>query len=228
MPSGFATLDTNFPKLDGMSNEQRIQTLTSYLYQLLENLRYVLNNLGEENINESDWEKITNAAVFTALGQEGATIINGGNISTGTIDASKVSVENIDAHKITVGELDGVNIRGVNVYGAQYFDENAEAKLDISSMEGFKILMFGEVNMSGLANSVFGVYKFSNSTTGHLYLGGGKIMIGGMGSNNPFVQALGNWSFEDDIQLPAGSQYPTRTEVQAMIDASIAAANGGA
>ena len=58
MPSGFATLDTSFPNLEGKNTEGRLQTLTDYLYQLLEQLRYILRNLSPENFNEKetlDW-----------------------------------------------------------------------------------------------------------------------------------------------------------------------------
>lgn len=51
MPSGFASLDTSFPNLEGKTTEQKLQTMTDYLYQLLEQLRYTLHNLGVENLN---------------------------------------------------------------------------------------------------------------------------------------------------------------------------------
>lgn len=46
---------------------------------------------------------------------EGATVINGGNIITGTIDASKATITNINANNITSGYLKAGNIK---LYGA--------------------------------------------------------------------------------------------------------------
>lgn len=42
---------------------------------------------------------------FTNLQNDGETIINGGNITTGTLDASKVTVKNLNASNITTGTL---------------------------------------------------------------------------------------------------------------------------
>lgn len=58
MPSSFAALDTGFPSLEGMGTEQQIQTLVSYLYSLLESLRYILHNLSIENFNETDFNQM--------------------------------------------------------------------------------------------------------------------------------------------------------------------------
>lgn len=59
MPSEFSTLDTSFPNLEGKTTEQKLQSMTDYLYQLLEQLRYTLRNLGVENFNETSLNEIT-------------------------------------------------------------------------------------------------------------------------------------------------------------------------
>lgn len=59
MPSGFASLDTGFPDLSGYSStEQKLQAMEDYLVQLLEQLRYVLHNLGMENLNPADVQEL--------------------------------------------------------------------------------------------------------------------------------------------------------------------------
>ena len=58
MPSEFAALDTSFPDLEGKTTEEKLQTMTDYLYQLLEQLRYTLHNLGVENLNPASLDEI--------------------------------------------------------------------------------------------------------------------------------------------------------------------------
>lgn len=58
MPGTFAALETGFPELEGKTTEQKLRALTDYLYQLLEQLRYTLRNLGEENFNPTDLQHI--------------------------------------------------------------------------------------------------------------------------------------------------------------------------
>ena len=59
MPSQFAALDTAFPTFTGReSTEQKVEALHNYNYMLLEYLRYILRNLGPENLNTgemADW-----------------------------------------------------------------------------------------------------------------------------------------------------------------------------
>ena len=61
MPSNILTADTSFPQLtDEQSPGEKITLLTNYLYMLLEQLRYTLNNLGEDNFNETEFQNIAN------------------------------------------------------------------------------------------------------------------------------------------------------------------------
>lgn len=51
-----AVFTMNFPQLlasSGMSTDQQVQAMKSYLYQLTEQLQYALNHIDEENIGES-------------------------------------------------------------------------------------------------------------------------------------------------------------------------------
>ena len=60
MPGAFASLDTGFPNLSGNgSAEDKLRAVQDYLYQLLEQLRYSMNNLGAENFNENSLNEIT-------------------------------------------------------------------------------------------------------------------------------------------------------------------------
>lgn len=58
MPSQFASLDTGFPSFTGHeSTEEKVEALYSYTFMLLENLRYILRNLGPENFNTAEMEQ---------------------------------------------------------------------------------------------------------------------------------------------------------------------------
>ena len=102
MPSGFSTLDTSFPALEGRSAEEQVRVLTDYLYQLLEALRYTLRNLGVENMNEQAVKDLvtiiarridlTGYVTFSSLSEPGETVINGANISTGSISADRLTL----------------------------------------------------------------------------------------------------------------------------------------
>lgn len=59
MPNSLQTLDTSFPKIDDhQTTEENFLQVTNYLYMLLENLRYTLGNLGEENFNDTELDDI--------------------------------------------------------------------------------------------------------------------------------------------------------------------------
>lgn len=53
MAGGLADLDTGMPEQRG-STETQLKSVYDYLVLLLENLRYILRNLGPENMNESE------------------------------------------------------------------------------------------------------------------------------------------------------------------------------
>ena len=58
MPSALMTLDTGRPSFSGReTTEQKVEALNNYVYMLLENLRYLLRNLGPENLNSEEMEQ---------------------------------------------------------------------------------------------------------------------------------------------------------------------------
>lgn len=59
MPNSLQTLDTSFPKIDdNQTTEENFNQVVNYLYMLLENLRYTLGNLGEDNFNDAELDSI--------------------------------------------------------------------------------------------------------------------------------------------------------------------------
>ena len=54
MPSNLLTADTTFPTLtQEQSTDEKFEKITSYLYMLLEQLRYSMGNLDKENFNDA-------------------------------------------------------------------------------------------------------------------------------------------------------------------------------
>ena len=89
MPNSLQTLDTSFPKIDNhQTTEENFAQVTNYLYMLLENLKYTLGNLGEENFNDTameDMVKMIREPIWARI--EDAE----GNINTLNITAKSLS-----------------------------------------------------------------------------------------------------------------------------------------
>ena len=62
MPGNILSADTQFPNFAGQENPaEQIRTIRNYLYMLLEQLRYTLNNLDAGNFNTEGLKEIQNA-----------------------------------------------------------------------------------------------------------------------------------------------------------------------
>lgn len=80
MPTSFLAADTNFPRLtEDVPVNERLGRIENYLYMLLEELRYTLANLGEENFNEQTLKELGD----TLTGPISRTVTDlAGNVST--------------------------------------------------------------------------------------------------------------------------------------------------
>ena len=58
MPGGFVTLDVGPMNLQHGSTEQKVQEIADYINRLQEQLRYVLYNLGVENLNPESLKEL--------------------------------------------------------------------------------------------------------------------------------------------------------------------------
>ena len=76
-----------------------------------------INKDTSSTVIKSDKLDVEAVATFTnnKLSKAGSTVINGANISTGTIDASKVTVKNINASNISTGTIDASKITVNNI-----------------------------------------------------------------------------------------------------------------
>ncbi len=60
MPTNLSTADASFPQLtEKQSTDEKIEKIQSYLYMLLESLRFQLTNLDKENFNDTAFEEIS-------------------------------------------------------------------------------------------------------------------------------------------------------------------------
>jgi len=76
---------------------------------------------------------------FTNLSTSGQTQINGGNITTGTIDASQVNVTNIDASNISTGTLSANKISGGTISASTISLKNVSFSPSSSTVGGWTI-----------------------------------------------------------------------------------------
>jgi len=111
MPNSLSALDNGFPDFShDESTEEKLDVVMNYLYQMMEQLRYTLSNIGEDNFNE------------TELSNLGERIT--GPLSVCVEDATgKVSLleHNINGLHITVDgnttEISGVGIKSSRIEG---------------------------------------------------------------------------------------------------------------
>jgi len=58
MPGNLLHGNLQIPALEG-DTQKDIKTILNYLYQLQEQLRYTMRNIGEENFNEDELERLS-------------------------------------------------------------------------------------------------------------------------------------------------------------------------
>ena len=233
MPGSILTADIALPQDSDKNVEKQISELKNYVYMLLENLRFVLSNLGQENFNEkalSDMGKvITNplrvqienvqediagisfsvtngerTSYFTMkVGEteikspqikfdgmvtfdnltDGKTVIDGGNIKTGTISGRNLNGCTFRCYfdgSQKSGEIMLIegNEKNGKVIGGIYADdtgmgtiENAKKRMFIYTNSGYVLKIYANDNIS------------IETYTGDLYLrstyGGVQINCGG-------------------------------------------------
>lgn len=70
MSSNWLYVDTNFPVFtDGQTAEEQMRHMQTYLFMLVEQLRYSLNNLDESNMNDAAWQSYRNTLLTQFNGQ---------------------------------------------------------------------------------------------------------------------------------------------------------------
>jgi hypothetical protein len=107
-------MDTAFPDITGKSTQEALQVITDYLFSLMEQLRYVLNNLGTDNFNETELTTLKTGILDVAAKQ--AKIIADSIDLTGYVTFNSLSTPGqveIDGGNLKAdGTITGQNIRG--------------------------------------------------------------------------------------------------------------------
>ena len=129
MPTDFLSADSSFPNLEGKTQDEKIAQLTSYLYMLLEQLRYSLSNLGQENFNTTELETLTETIrqpIYVQLEDTEKGLSTQLNVLNGNFNAVFEGVDwNNDVTKYTkvVGDINGI-------YTEVYDEETGESRIE--------------------------------------------------------------------------------------------------
>lgn len=217
MPGSILNADINFPHFTGTeSTEDKFNILTDYLYMLYEQLRYSMANIGVENFNDEGLKDIiklaakdidiTGVVTFHDLETEGATIINGANITTGTISAERLSLTgaitfgdfNANVQSIINGKtnasqvgtiIDQYMVSSPQIYGGAYHDLGNQSVLNITSGSGVYNMLFGATGTTSRTNASFAISHDVVDGADKLYLAGNLIMTSSFGSERVIVDA---------------------------------------
>lgn len=162
MPSSLQTLDTAFPKIDDhKTTEENFNQVVNYLYMLLENLRYTLGNLGEENFNDAELEslaKLIREPIWARIED------NEGNIHTLNVTAQNLLSQ--------VSDLDG-NISTLQQTAETLSSRITTADGNISSLTQTANSLSSKIsdaegNISSLTQTVNGLSSKISSAEGNI------------------------------------------------------------
>ena len=130
MPNNIMMADVNFPDLSGKSQKEQISTITNYLFMLLEQLRYVLNNLGISNFNESELDGMQKQ--FTGPIQIKVTDMEG-NISTLFADVDQIvnQVEDVEGNYSSLQ----IQVKGISSTVSNLNGQFSQVKQDVDGLQ---------------------------------------------------------------------------------------------
>ena len=78
MPNNLLTVDTAFPTFTPeQTTDEKLDVVTNYLYMLLEQLRYTLQNLGAGNFNDTELGEIGKIITEPIYTDTGDTTVSG-------------------------------------------------------------------------------------------------------------------------------------------------------
>jgi len=127
---------------------------------------------------------------FTNLSQvNSATVINGGNITTGTIDASKVSVTNLNASNITTGNLNANRINGGTLDCSKITVSNLKADAIVSGTLDCSKLTVKNLSASSITTGSLNVDRLYAGSYRVMSYSGSELIIGSTLSYN-FVSTV--------------------------------------
>ena len=122
---------------------------------------------------------ISGCVTFSDLSTSGKTTINGGNITTGTIDASKVTVKNISASNITTGTLDASKASIKNISASSITSGTLDgSKASITNINASNITT-GTLNASNI-----NVTNINGTNISRGVIDAGKVTVSNLNASN--------------------------------------------
>lgn len=179
MPGNLLSADTSFPTFTPeQTNEQKLDVVTNYLYMLLEQLRYTLQNLGAGNFNDTELGeigKIITEPIYIDL--ENAA----GAIADLTITADQLTSRLEDAEG---------NISAIDQYARSITlsVSNGETRSTIK-------LLAGGVQIASQTIKMDGLVTFTGLEDGTTVINGGCIQTGLI--NAQYLNLTGSITFSD-------------------------------
>lgn len=110
MPSGTHLLDAGFPSFTGReSTAEKLERIQNYLFQLLEELRFLLHNLGSENFNAGELNSLETRIAAAAAGTITAETIVSGAVITNELYADFGAVADLTVWRLRTDYLRAQN-----------------------------------------------------------------------------------------------------------------------
>ena len=144
---------------------------------------------------------ITGLVTFTHLQTAGQTIINGGNITTGTLDCSKITVTNLNAGSITTGTFNASRI------GAGILDCS---KITVSNLSADSITT-GNFNASRISGGILDCSKITVNNLNANSITSGVLEVSYLRANNYRCLTVGS---SNTLLIGGTSSYNDITNVK--------------
>lgn len=208
-----AQLNLSLPSFQGLdlSDEKQLRKLTSYLYRLDEQLRYVLNNLGEENLSDSLRAIINAQTDATVLDEMTGQVqrLSTQIVQTAQAISLKADKETLDA----LGETLGSSIATLEVTAKQIRTEVSNTASGLQSQinqQAGQITLSVQTatNAQNTANSAAGAAAAANTALGEK-LGKKEAAVGVNTQNGIVINQNGVYVEGQNIDLRTsdGDEY---------------------
>lgn len=127
MPNGTHLLDAGFPTFSGQeSTAEKLERIQNYLFQLLEELRFLLHNLGTDNFNASALTRLEQDVAEAVAGTVTAETIVSGTLITGELYADFGAIADLTVWRLRTDYLRAQNWLLGNTAQLDYIDIHDE------------------------------------------------------------------------------------------------------
>lgn len=127
MPNGTHLLDAGFPSFTGReSTAEKLDRIQNYLFQLLEELRFLLHNLGTDNFNASELTKLESDVAEAVAGTVTAETIISNTLITNELYADFGSIADLTVWRLRTDYLRAQNWLLGNTAQLDYIDIHDE------------------------------------------------------------------------------------------------------